>query len=172
LRTIGERDDYSCGYFLLAILVHHPFHSTNEWGALDNTVPFMNWVVIENTFVVIGASIPLIRPLFSRTRKLSMSMYGGNTAYEMNSRSQGGAKSMGPFSAAQNKSIALQSSSSEENILHGPDGSKATTIISHNPFNNENDVEKGITKETTVHVKYTSENDAISNTEPKWDFRK
>jgi hypothetical protein len=129
----------------------------------------MNWVVIENTFVIIGASIPLLRPLFSKTKKQIMSAYGANTTFEMSSRSQSGVK--GPFSsAAQHKSIALQSSS-EENILPvlGPPR-QATNIESNSQFSDGSDIEKGIKKETTVQVKYDESDGKTPRS--KWSFAK
>ena len=155
LRSIGDRSDYSCKFPSTSA----PFSSlvlTNLSPV--NTVPFMNWVVIENTFVIIGASIPLMRPLFSRAKQQAMSAYGANTGYEMNSGSANGRK--GPFSATQPKSIVLQSSS-EENILplhglHGGiGGSKlATHIGTNNQYGNEDFAEMGIKKETSVQVRY------------------
>jgi len=122
--------------------------------SLDNTIPFMNWVVIENTFVIIGASIPLIRPLFSKAKQHALHAYGANTAYEMNSRSQSGTNgTKKAFSAPQHKSIALQSSS-EENILpvhSGPRG--ATNIESNNHFDDGHNAEQNIKKEITPQVK-------------------
>ncbi|KFY21211.1 hypothetical protein V491_03075 [Pseudogymnoascus sp. VKM F-3775] len=114
LKTIGDKSDYS-----------------------HNTVSFMNWVVVENTFVIIGASIPLIRPLFTRSRDLSLTGYITNTPYEMNSRSQSGAN--GTSSAPQRKLVGLQTSS-EENILpiHGGPG-QATNIESTNSLGSEHD---------------------------------
>ena len=134
----------------------------------------MNWVVIENTFVIIGASIPLLRPLFSKAKQQAMVAYGATTAYEMNShsRSQGGTK--GAFSGAQHKSIALQSSS-EENILPIHGGPRlATKIESENHFGDVrdgHDAEKGIKKETTVQVKY-GEVDGITSPGSKWSLAK
>ena len=129
----------------------------------------MNWVVIENTFVIIGASIPLLRPLFSKAKQQAMTVYGANTAFEMNSRSQSGTK--GAFSVAQHKSIALQSSS-EENILPIHGGPRlATNIESNSDFGDRHDAEKGIKKETTVQVKYV-ENDGITSLGSKWGLAK
>lgn len=123
-----------------------------------NTVPFMNWVVIENTFVIIGASIPLMRPLFSRAKQQAKTVYGANTGFEMHSGSANGRK--GPFSSTQPKSIVLQSSS-EENILplhglHGGIGGAklATHIGTNNQYGNEDYAEMGIKKETSVQVRY------------------
>lgn len=136
----------------------------------------MNWVVIENTFVIIGASIPLLRPFFSKAKKQVMSAYAANTGFEMNSRSQRSQNGVkGPFSAgAQHKSIALQSSS-EENILqlvpvHGAP-KLATNIESNNQFGHEHDAENGIKKETTIQVKY-DESDGITPPGSKWGFTK
>jgi hypothetical protein len=136
----------------------------------------MNWVVIENTFVIIGASIPLLRPFFSKAKKQAMSAYTASTGFEMNSRSQRSQKGVkGPFSTvAQHKSIALQSSS-EENILqlvpvHGAP-KLATNIQSNNQFGDEYDAEKGIKKETTVQVKY-DEGDGITTPGSKWAYTK
>jgi len=156
LKSIGDRMDYT-------------------W----NTVPFMNWVVIENTFVIMGASIPLLRPLVSRAKKQALTMYGANSVFEMGSRSQrsnNGTK--GPFSSthAQHKSIALQSSS-EENILQLVPGNSTaitnTNIKSNNKFGNEMDTEKGIKTQTTVHVKY-DESDEVTppGTGTKWGYGK
>jgi hypothetical protein len=115
----------------------------------------MDWVVVENTFVVIGASIPLMRPLFSRAKREAMSGYGANSGYEMNSRS--GNSKKGPFSATRPKSIVLQSSS-EENILplHGGLGGVklATHIGTNNHYGNEDYAEMGIKKETSIQMKY------------------
>ena len=125
----------------------------------------MNWVVIENTFVIIGASIPLIRPLFTRSRDHSLTAYATNAAYEMNSQSQGGTK--GTYSASHNKSTGLQTSS-EENILpiHGGPGQE-TNIESTNSFGSGNDTEKGIKKEITVQVRY-GEDDGITAPASTW----
>ena len=113
----------------------------------------MKWVVIENTFVIIGASIPLIRPLFTRSKKHSLIAYAANEAYGMNSRSQSGAK--GTFSVPQHKSIALQSSS-EENILPIHGGPlQATNIESSNSLRGEQEAAaEGIQKKVVVQVKY------------------
>jgi hypothetical protein len=123
--------------------------------SLVNTVPFMNWVVVENTFVIIGASIPLIRPLFTRTGKHQSSTAYAANEFGMNSRSQSGTK--GTFSVPQHKSIALQSSS-EENILPIHGGPlQATNIESGNTFDGGPDAGKGIKKQVTVQVKYGEE---------------
>ncbi|KFY01968.1 hypothetical protein V490_00698 [Pseudogymnoascus sp. VKM F-3557] len=114
LKTIGDKSDYS-----------------------HNTVPFMNWVVVENTFVIIGASIPLIRPLFTRSRDHSLTAYIANTPYEMNSRSQSGTN--GTSSAPQHKGVGPQTSS-EENILPFHGGPRqATNIESTNSLGSEHD---------------------------------
>ncbi|KFY00619.1 hypothetical protein O988_03193 [Pseudogymnoascus sp. VKM F-3808] len=114
LKTIGDKSDYS-----------------------HNTVPFMNWVVVENTFVIIGASIPLIRPLFTRSRDHSLTAYIANTPYEMNSRSQSGTN--GTSSAPQHKGVVPQTSS-EENILPFHGGlRRATNIESTNSLGSEHD---------------------------------
>lgn len=130
----------------------------------------MNWVVIENTFVIIGASIPLVRPLFTRSKEHSLTAYGTNTAYEMNSRSQSNTK--GAFSGPQHKSITLQSSS-EENILPVLEGGPglASNIESNDHFGAENDAEKGIKKEVTVQVRY-GEDDEIKPPGSKRGFTK
>jgi hypothetical protein len=118
----------------------------------------MNWVVIENTFVIIGASIPLMRPLFSKAKQQAKTVYGASSGFEMHSGSANARK--GPFSSTQPKSIVLQSSS-EENILplhglHGGIGGAklATHIGSNNQYGNEDYAERGIKKETSVQVRY------------------
>ena len=114
----------------------------------DGTVNFMNWVVVENTCVMVGASIPLMRPLFtSKKQAMGASMYGANGGFEMtggNSSSANGRK--GPFSTTQSKSIVLQSSS-EENILphDAISGVKlATHVRTNDDCENENYAEMGI----------------------------
>jgi hypothetical protein len=100
----------------------------------------MKWVVIENTFVIIGASIPLIRPLFTRSRDQSSSAYPANAGYEMNPT---------------HKSTAFQSSS-EENILPIHGGPlQATNIESSNSLRGEQEAAaEGIQKKVVVQVKY------------------
>ena len=125
----------------------------------------MNWVVIENTFVIIGASIPLIRPLFTRSRDHSLNAYSANTAYEMNSPSRGSTK--GTHSALQHNLTGPQTSS-EENILPIHDAPRqATDIESTNSFGSGHDTEKGIKKEITVEVKY-DEDDGITPPASTW----
>lgn len=125
----------------------------------------MNWVVIENTFVIVAASIPLLRPLFSKAKQRAMTVYGGGTAFEMNSRSQSKSATKGAFSAAQHKSIALQSSS-EENILPIHGGSRLATNIESNNNYGQHDAEKGIKAVTTVQVNYSE--DEITPPGSKW----
>ncbi|RFU34906.1 hypothetical protein B7463_g1500, partial [Scytalidium lignicola] len=146
LKSLGDRSDYSF-----------------------NTVPFLDWVAIENTFVIIGASIPLLRPLFSKAKQQAMTAYGAHTAYEMNSRSQSGTK--GPFSVASYKSIALQSSS-EQNILPVYSVFRLTNNIeSNNNFGDGHDIQKGIKKKTTTQIKY-DEDERVLSSEPKSGFAK
>lgn len=134
-----------------------------------NTVPFMNWVVIENTFVIIAASIPLLRPLFNVAKQQAMTAYGANSAYEMNSRSHG---TKGFSSVAQNKSMQLHSSS-EENILpvQGAGLRSVTDIAAKSNNRGSRDMEKGITKETTVQIRY-DEDDGATPPGSKWGFAK
>lgn len=120
------------------LIIENPclFRGTNR-VSLDNTVPFMNWVVVENTFVIIGASIPLIRPLFPRSRDHSLTAYIANTPYEMNSRGQSGTNRT--CSAPQHKLVGLQTSS-EENILPVQGGPRqATNIESTNSLGSGHD---------------------------------
>jgi hypothetical protein len=42
----------------------------------------MSWVVIENTVVIIAASIPLLRPLFNIAKEAAISAYG-QSSYEL-----------------------------------------------------------------------------------------
>lgn len=131
----------------------------------------MAWVVIENTFVIIAASIPLLRPLFNIAKQQAMTAYGGNTAYEMNSRSQG--TKNGFSSKSHNvKSIQLQSSS-EENILPLQGGLRSAPSVAAKTNNNREsrDVEKGIKKETTVQIRY-DEDDGTTSPGSKWGFAK
>jgi hypothetical protein len=128
----------------------------------------MNWVVVENTFVIIAASTPLLRPMFNIAKQKAMTVYGANTAYEMNSRSNG----TKGFSSVhnQNKSIQLQSSS-EENILPVQGGLTSMTNVATKNNRESRDVEKGIKKETTVQIRY-DEDDGTTPPSAKWGFSK
>lgn len=151
-------------YISLSSWTQYLFRRTNKVHIV-NTVPFMNWVVIENTFVIIGASIPLIRPLFTRSKDRSLTAYTANAIYEMNSRSQSGTK--GPFSVPEHKPAAFQSSS-EENILpiHSGPG-QASDIESNNSSGGGQDSGTGIKKEITVEVKY-GEDDGTKTPASTW----
>lgn len=126
---------------ILSIRARYLLRRTDNMS-LDNTVPFMKWVVIENTFVIIGASTPLIRPLFTRSRSgdQSSSAYPANASYEMNPT---------------HKSTMFQTSS-EENILPIHGGPlQATNIESSNSLGSEQETSgEGIQKKVSVQVKY------------------
>jgi hypothetical protein len=130
----------------------------------------MNWVVIENTFVIIAASIPLLRPLFNIAKQQAMTAYGGNTAYEMNSRSRSNGTKGFSSSHVQNKSIQLHSSS-EENILQVQGSLRSMTNVATKNNRESRDVEKGIKKETTVQIRY-DEDDGQTPPGSKWGFGK
>lgn len=88
---------------------------------LVNTVNFMIWVVIENSFVIIAASIPLLRPLFSSRYSKSKNSNtpsgynAGSASYELGSRNVVMSKE-GNRARSRVKSMPL-ASDSEENIL-------------------------------------------------------
>ena len=131
----------------------------------------MNWVVIENTFVIIAASVPLLRPLFNIAKQTAMTAYGGNTAYEMNSRSHGTKGFSSANIPSKTKSMQLHSSS-EENILPVQGGLRSMTDVAGKTNNRESrDVEKGIKKETTVQIRY-DEDDGTTPPGSKWGFAK
>ena len=70
-----------------------------------------------------------------------------------------------PFSTTQHKSMALHSSS-EENILppHGAPKRGVATYVGYDGRAGEGvDMEKGIKKETTMHVKYDDEDDVVTS---------
>ncbi|KAF8849911.1 hypothetical protein BDZ45DRAFT_603606 [Acephala macrosclerotiorum] len=142
LQSLGERSDYTF-----------------------NTVNFMNWVVVENSFVMIAASIPLMRPLFKKAKDSAMTRYGQGSSYELGSRSQGTKASA--YARSQTKSVPL-ASSSEENILPiqntGTRGSVAVkgdeergTIVKY-------DGGEGIQKEVKVEIRYERDDESESGT--------
>ncbi|CZR65028.1 related to integral membrane protein PTH11 [Phialocephala subalpina] len=153
LQSLGERSDYTF-----------------------NTVSFMNWVVIENTFVMIGSSIPLMRPLFKKAKDSAMSHYGQSSSYELGSRAQ--SSKAKAYARSQTKSIPL-ASSSEENILpiHNT-GKRASTAIKGGEeggttakYNIE-----GIQKEVKVEIRYErddeSESEAKTPANSPWASRR
>jgi len=126
----------------------------------------MEWVVVENTLVIIAASVPLLRPIFNKTKSMVTGAYGPTSSYEMNSRSQG---TKGFSSKANIKSIQLQSSS-EENILADKGPRSVTNVTKGNNTRESRDVEKGIKKETTVQIRYDEDDGAPPAS--KWNFSK
>lgn len=77
-----------------------------------NTVPFFTWVVVECTLVSIAASVPLIRPLFMKTKNRDNT--NARMTYEMKNRYASNGK------ASRLRSIDPEvgpDNSSEENIL-------------------------------------------------------
>jgi len=126
----------------------------------------MEWVVVENTLVIIAASVPLLRPIFNKTKSMVTGAYGPTSSYEMNSRSQG---AKGFSSKANIKSIQLQSSS-EENILADKGPRSVTNVTKGNNTRESRDVEKGIKKETTVQIRYDEDDGAPPAS--KWNFSK
>ena len=169
LKSIGERSDYTCTSHLFPIL-NTALHSLTDTFSIVNTVSFMNWVVIENTFVIVAASIPLLRPLFNIAKQNARTAYGHGTSYEMNSRSQGTKGFSTNKSQNHTKSIQLQSSS-EENILPVQGGFRNLTSVAAHNNREVGDQEKGIKKETTVHVSY-EEDDGNTPPESKWHLGK
>jgi hypothetical protein len=131
----------------------------------------MNWVVIENTFVIIASSIPLLRPLFNIAKDTAMTHYGQSSSYELGSRGAGGTK---VFANVTNKSVNL-ASSSEENILPIQKGNGTVRTQSthvHRPGDSQ--LEGGIIKkEVTYQVRYDKDDGSTdSTTAGNWDSKK
>ena len=136
---------------------------------LVNTVHFFQWVIVENTLVMVAASVPLIRPLTSgvASRK-AITHYGSNAAYELNSRQKGSqAFAYGGNSAT--KSV-VQASSSEENILPIQNGSLGGGKERERQL--AADVEQGvIKKQVHYEVTYDSETPGSAPQTSQWNIR-
>jgi hypothetical protein len=127
-----------------------------------NTVHFFQWVIVENTLVMVASSVPLLRPLFSAAKKTALTHYGSNAAYELGSRQQGSQA----FAYGNNTAkSAVLASSSEENILpiHG---NKVEGIV------RERDIEQGvIKKEIQYQVKYETDGGSETTLQTsQWDI--
>lgn len=130
-----------------------------------NTVHFFQWVIVENTLVMIASSVPLLRPLFSAAKKATLTHIGSSSAnaYELGSRGKG--SQAFAYGNNSNKSAAL-ASSSEENILpiYGNKGDVAVR---------ERDVEQGvIKKEVQYQIKYETDSGSPETTPQtsQWDI--
>lgn len=125
----------------------------------------MDWVVIENAFVMIASSIPLMRPLFKKAKASAMTHYGQSSSYELGSRAQGtGALA---YARSQTKSVPL-ASSSEENILPiqntGKRGSAAINGDEERGKTAKYDGGEGIQKEVKVEIRYERDDESESGT--------
>ena len=139
----------------------------------DNTVLFFQWVIVENTLVMIAASVPLLRPLFNIAVSTVKTGYGSNsnTHFELSSKQNNGSRA---FAYGQNshttKSMA-GASSSEENILPIQKGVPLTVKerVLHFGKGENVDVEKGvIKKEVQYQVQYETDTSAEgAGTSPK-----
>lgn len=122
-----------------------------------NTVLFFQWVIVENTLVMVASSVPLLRPLFNVAVKTARTHYGSNTQFELSS----GQKNSRAFAYGNNTAKSLAgASSSEENILpiqKGGGGAPLSLPERVKHFGGA-DVEQGvIKKEVQYHVEYETE---------------
>jgi hypothetical protein len=126
----------------------------------------MNWVVIENTFVIIASSIPLLRPLFNIAKESAVNAYSQSSAYELGSRGGGTKNFTNAYANNTTKSVELVSSS-EENIPPIQKAGRTNSILGSKP--RDRSLEGGvIKKEVTYQVRYDkSDNNAA--TEGDWD---
>lgn len=117
----------------------------------------MNWVVIENTFVIIASSIPLLRPLFKIAKDSALTAYGQSSAYELGSRGGGTKNYTNAYANNTTKRVGL-ASSSEENILPIQKESRTNRILGSKP--SDVSLEGGvIKKEVTYQVRYDKNDD-------------
>jgi len=93
----------------------------------------MIWVVIENSFVIVASSIPLLRPLFSSKYAKSKNSNTGasypvhSASYELSSRGIG-MSGQGAKARSRVKSLPL-ASDSEENIWNAHDSANRGGIM-------------------------------------------
>lgn len=57
-----------------------PINSINNWRRVDFTTPVFAWTIIESSLAVVGANLPLFRPLLLRMRVYTSSPRGSGMA--------------------------------------------------------------------------------------------